>query len=245
VFLNIILNAEQAMRSAGGEGRLEISTKADADGVVASFRDSGPGMSAETLRRIFDPFFTTKDAGEGTGLGLTISYGIIEEHGGRIWAESATGRGTAFHIALPLVTGVASAAAERIAENRAALDAERLRVLVVDDEDSIQQLLTGVLTMEGHTVELAGNGREALDRVEREAFDLIITDIKMPVMSGTDLYAHLRDAGHPLARRLIFITGDTVAPDTRRFLQGVDNAVLPKPFRLRDVRESLRATLAR
>jgi CheY-like chemotaxis protein len=99
--------------------------------------------------------------------------------------------------------------------------------------------------MDGHTVAIAGNGREALDRIAREPFDLVITDIKMPVMGGTDLYAALNDGGSKLARRVIFITGDTVAPDTRRFLEGVDNAVLAKPFRLRDVRETIRATLAR
>jgi CheY-like chemotaxis protein len=99
--------------------------------------------------------------------------------------------------------------------------------------------------MDGHDVEIARNGREALDLVGAETFDLIITDIKMPVMGGPDLYQRLHDGGDKLARRMIFITGDTVAPDTRRFLQGVDNAVLAKPFRLRDVRESVRAALSR
>jgi CheY-like chemotaxis protein len=99
--------------------------------------------------------------------------------------------------------------------------------------------------MDGHEVTIATNGREALHAVEREPFDLIITDIKMPIMGGPDLYRKLRERNNPLARRVIFITGDTVAPDTRSFLQGVDNAVLAKPFRLRDVRESVRAALGR
>lgn len=245
VFLNIIINAEQAMRGDGAE-RLAITTRSANGAVTASFADSGPGMSAETVRRIFDPFFTTKDAGEGTGLGLTISYGIIEEHGGRIWAESTPKRGTTFHVQLPVVAGAAMAAPEtRAPESRAGERVERRRILVVDDEDSIQKLLTGVLEMDGHAVTLASNGRDALDHVEREQFDLIITDIKMPVMGGTDLYTRLRDAGNPLAQRIIFITGDTVAPDTRRFLQSVENAVLAKPFRLRDVRETVRTTLSR
>ena len=245
VFLNIIINAEQAMRGDGGEGAegtLRIRSSISDGNVVVAFHDSGPGMSAETLRRIFDPFFTTKEAGEGTGLGLTISYGIIDDHGGRIWAESEQGRGTTFVIELPIVAGVASVP-RRAAETAPAEAVERRRILVVDDEESIQQLLTGVLEMDGHDVQVANNGREALDRVEREPFDLIITDIKMPVMGGPDLYRHLSDAAHPLARRVIFITGDTVAPETRKFLQGVDNAVLAKPFRLRDVRESVRRAL--
>jgi CheY-like chemotaxis protein len=247
VFLNIVINAEQAMRTDGGEGTLRIGTRTDGRNVLVMFRDSGPGMSAEMARRIFDPFFTTKDAGEGTGLGLTISYGIIEEHGGRIWADSEPGKGTAFHIELPIVAGVAAAptVSENGHESQVASSAERRRILVVDDEENIQQLLTGVLEMDGHDVLHANNGKEALDRLRGETFDLIITDIKMPVMGGPELYKTLHDAGDPLARRIIFITGDTVAPDTRRFLQGIDNAVVAKPFRLRDIRESVAAALAK
>ena len=248
VFLNIIINAEQAMR-AGGEdaaGTLRVRTWSDAGTVSVSFADSGPGMSAETLRRIFDPFFTTKEAGEGTGLGLTISYGIVEEHGGRIWAESAPGRGTTFTIELPLVGGVAAARrAAPTAEPSTLAPRERRRILVVDDEESIQKLLTGILEMDGHNVQIAANGREALDRLSREPFDLIISDIKMPVMGGSELHKQLVDRGSPLARRMIFITGDTVAPETRGFLQTVENDVLAKPFRLRDVRETVRRALAR
>ena len=121
---------------------------------------------------------------------------------------------------------------------------QRKRILVVDDEDSIQKLLTGVLEMDGHSVTIARNGREGLDRIAREAFDLIISDIKMPVMGGAEMHKRLSDDGHPLARRLIFITGDTVAPETRKFLQGVENAVLSKPFRLRDVRDAVARALA-
>ncbi len=254
VLLNIIINAEQAMRGDDGansatrpeSGTLRIATGAANGRITAWFEDTGPGMSAETVRRIFDPFFTTKEAGDGTGLGMTISYGIVEEHGGRIWAESDLGRGSTFFVELPIVAGtVAPAPAPQHEGPIAQIDGESRRILVVDDELSIQQLLTGVLEMDGHDVSLANNGREALDRVARETFDLIITDVKMPVMGGPDLYQHLSDAGNPLARRVIFITGDTVAPDTRRFLQSVDAVVLAKPFRLRDVRESVRTTLAR
>jgi two-component system NtrC family sensor kinase len=250
VLLNIIINAEQAMRTAseadGAEGRLRIGTKAQRGAIIASFADTGPGMSAETLRRIFDPFFTTKDAGEGTGLGLTISYGIIEDHGGRIWAESPAGSGTTFFIELPMLGGSSAAPAPEAAPApvNPAAHAGR-RVLVVDDEESIKELLTNVLEMDNHSVVLASNGREALDLVHREPFDLIISDIKMPVMGGAEMYQRLRDENHPLASRLIFVTGDTVAAETRAFLQGVQNPVLSKPFRLRDVRETVQSVLSR
>jgi two-component system NtrC family sensor kinase len=244
VFFNIINNAEQAMKS-DDEGTLRIRTRNNARTITVSFTDSGPGMTAEVIRRIFDPFFTTKDAGEGTGLGLTICYNIIEEHNGRIWAESTAGQGTTFFIELPIVGGSSAPAPKPEAELAHAVTAERKRILVVDDEDSIQKLLTGVLEMDGHEVIVAKNGREALDVVRRGGVDLVITDMKMPVMGGAELYTNLRDAKDPLASRVIFITGDTVAPDTRRFLQGVDNTVLNKPFRLRDVREAVHAALSR
>jgi two-component system NtrC family sensor kinase len=248
VLLNIIINAEQAMRPGlddGGQGTLRITTRTVRAGVVAaSFADSGPGMSQETLRRIFDPFFTTKEAGDGTGLGLTISYGIIEEHGGRIWAESSS-TGSTFHVELPVLSGTPAKPRPKEDAPQVSSSVDRRRILVVDDEEAIQQLLTGVLEMDGHDVAVANNGREALDRVGKESFDLIITDIKMPVMGGPDMYRRLRDDQNPLAERVIFITGDTVAPDTRKFLQDIDNTVLAKPFRLRDVRESVASALTR
>lgn len=248
VFLNLIINAEQAMRGTmddGSEGTLRISTRANSGTLTASFADSGPGMDDETLRRIFDPFFTTKEAGEGTGLGLTISYGIIDEHGGRIWAESGSGKGTTFHIELPVLEAAVAPARPDADALPPPPAGERRRILVVDDEEAIQKLLTGVLEMDGHDVEVAVNGREALDKVAAQSFDLIISDIKMPVMGGPDMFRRLRETNNALARRVIFVTGDTVAPDTRRFLQEIDNTVLSKPFRLRDVRESVAAALAR
>ena len=105
--LNLLLNAEQAMLAANGHGTLTVRTRKQEGVIRVSFHDEGPGMPPETLRRIFDPFFTTKDTGEGTGLGLTISYGIIDDHGGRIWAESQPNRGATFIIELPIVQGQA------------------------------------------------------------------------------------------------------------------------------------------
>ena len=146
-----------------------------------------------------------------------ISYAFHEQFGYLTACPTNVGTGMRVSVMLHLPALVITQPAAAI---------ERRRILVVDDEESIQQLLTGVLEMDGHDVHVANNGREALDRVGRERFDLIITDIKMPVMGGPDLYRRLSDDANPLARRVIFITGDTVAPETRKFLQGVDNAVL-------------------
>jgi len=241
VFFNVIVNAEQAMLSENGSGTLTVRTRAEGDTIRISFQDDGPGMEPETLRRIFDPFFTTKDTGEGTGLGLTLSYGIIDEHGGRIWAESQPGRGTTFVIELPVVQG-AEQRADPAEEEPTAVAGHS--ILVVDDEESIQRLLGSILEMDGHRVDTARNGRDALERIGRRRYDMVITDIKMPDMDGRGLYQRLLELDAGLARRTVFITGDTVSPDTRKFLESVDNPCLSKPFRVREVRETIAQMLA-
>jgi two-component system NtrC family sensor kinase len=242
VFLNVIINAEQAMLADGGEGTLTVQTRVHQGSIRIVFRDTGPGMTPETLRRIFDPFFTTKDTGEGTGLGLTISYGIIDQHGGKIWAESRPGHGSTFYIDLPIIQGREAVARPEQAEPEAAVAPRS--ILVVDDEESIQRLLGSILELDGHQVEVARNGVEALERIARRRYDLIITDIKMPDMDGRELHRRLAERDASLAHRTIFITGDTVSPDTRTFLQTVNNPCLTKPFRVRDVRETIAQVLA-
>ncbi|MCH8948839.1 MAG: response regulator [Chloroflexi bacterium] len=241
VFLNVIINAEQSMLAASGRGTLTVRTEQRDGAIRISFQDDGPGIDEETLRRIFDPFFTTKDVGEGTGLGLTICYGIIDEHNGRIWAESQPGQGSTFIIELPIVAGAARAADPEV-EQETAVAARS--ILVVDDEESIQRLLGSLLEIDGHHVDTASNGREALERIAGRRYDVLITDIKMPGMDGRDLYERLRKEDPALAERTVFITGDTVSPDTRSFLQRVKNPVLAKPFRIREVRETINGILA-
>ncbi|MDZ4278215.1 MAG: response regulator, partial [Dehalococcoidia bacterium] len=242
VFFNVIINAEQSMLAANGAGKLKVRSRRQDDVLRLSFQDDGPGMEAETLRRIFDPFFTTKETGEGTGLGLTISYGIIDEHAGRIWAESQPGRGSTFIIELPVVQGVEAPAGPEEREPESTVSGRS--ILVVDDEESIQRLLGSILTMDGHQVDIARNGREALERIGRGRYDLIITDIKMPGLDGRSLYQRLLDTDRRLAERTVFITGDTVSRDTRDFLQQVANPCLAKPFTVRQVRETISAILS-
>ena len=245
VFFNLIKNAEQAMIEAHGGGRLTVMTRGQPDGVRISVGDSGPGIAPEVQRRIFDPFFTTKDAGKGTGLGLTICYSIIDEHGGRIWTENLPAGGAVFQVELPV--GVAeereAAAGDLNGVSAAPATVSGKRILVVDDEDSIRALLRDILRLDRHSVELASSGIEAAQRVAEEGFDVIITDMKMPGMDGATFYREVRRRDPAQARRIIFITGDTVSPDTRAFLQRVSNPVLSKPFKIGPLRDAIEAVL--
>ena len=244
VLFNVIKNAEQAMIDAHGGGRLTVVTSGLPDGIRVSIADDGPGIPADIQRRIFDPFFTTKDAGEGTGLGLTICYSIVDEHGGRIWTENLPSAGAVFYIELPV----------GVAEERERSDGDGAssgppaavmgkRVLVVDDEESIRALLRDILVLDRHSVALAATGIEAAQRVEQEPFDVIITDMKMPGMDGAAFYRHVRERDPAQARRIVFITGDTVSPDTRAFLQRLSNPVLAKPFKIGPLRDAIEAVL--
>jgi two-component system NtrC family sensor kinase len=204
-------------------------------------------MSPEVQRRIFDPFFTTKEVGEGTGLGLTICYSIIDDHGGRIWPESRPEGGCIFNIELPV--GVSdlreSAEANGSPTEQPLPTASGRRVLVVDDEVNIRALLHDILRLDQHSVALASSGIEADDLVSKERFDIIITDMKMPGMDGATFYRQVRQRDPAQARRIIFITGDTVSSDTRAFLQRVSNPVLSKPFKIGPLRDAIEAVLER
>jgi two-component system NtrC family sensor kinase len=252
VLFNVIKNAEQAMLDKNGGGKLTVVTRATDEGIAVSIYDDGPAIPPEIARRIFDPFFTTKDPGEGTGLGLTICYSIVDEHGGRIWtenlpptAERPEGAGAVFHIELPVGAEETRVAIDR--GPRGGIEAGKAtgrRVLVVDDEWSIRALLHDILRLDHHEVALAGSGIEAADLAERERFDVILTDIKMPGMDGAAFYRQVLQRSPEQARRIIFITGDTVSPDTRAFLQSISNPVLSKPFKIGPLRDAIEAVLA-
>jgi two-component system NtrC family sensor kinase len=251
VLFNVIKNAEQAMLDAHGSGKLTVVTRGTETGVRVSISDDGPGIPPEIARRIFDPFFTTKEAGEGTGLGLTICYSIIDEHGGRIWTENVlptferpTATGTLFHIDLPLGAPEAIATVTSGPSSMARTSSvSGRRVLVVDDEWSIRALLHDVLRLDQHEVALASSGVEAADLIDRERFDIVLTDMKMPGMDGASFFRHVQERDPEQARRIIFITGDTVSPDTRAFLQSVTNPVLSKPFKIGPLRDAIEAVL--
>ena len=241
VFLNILTNAEQAMRQLRGRGQLVVRTTSTSKGIKISISDDGPGISAAHLSRIFEPFFTTKVVGEGTGLGLSISHGIVRQHGGEIWADSKNGEGTTFHIELPIAGGEAGET-----PNHAAIDApisETKRVLVVDDEPQIRNFLSRSLQLDGLQVDLAGDGEEAWRRLQDQPYDCIILDLKMPGMSGQQLYQAIGVLGQELTKKVIFITGDTVSSETLDFIAAAGSPALTKPVDLDQLRQWVRSSL--
>jgi PAS domain S-box-containing protein len=230
VFLNLIVNAEFAMKKAHDKGNLIITTEAKDGHIRISFRDDGPGMSPEIINKIFNPFFTTKAPGEGTGLGLSLSRSIILEHAGTIGVESEPGKGTNFIITLPVTTKE-----EAISETKADIIASpekvrAARILVVDDEDAIRSLVSKILTTSGHTVDTIGDPDVVLLKLENISYDVVIVDIRMPGMSGMELYDKITEKHPELARKVIFITGDTSDLNVGDYLNQHDLPYISKPF---------------
>jgi len=245
VFLNIINNAHQAMEETEKRGRLTIRTTDCGANIRIEFIDNGPGIPSDKIGKIFDPFFTTKEIGRGTGLGLSLSYGIIKRHDGTIQAESEPGRGAAFIIALPAQRN-ATPTVEKAPEPKSRMEAPSgASILIVDDEETIVDLLAAMLESTGHQVETASNGRRALEMARGRDYDLIISDLKMPGMGGQKLYEAIREIKPQLARRMIFSTGDTASPDTQEFFKRTGNAYLSKPFTLEEVETRVSEVLLR
>jgi len=228
VFLNLIVNAEQAMIDAHGKGLLRLTTRSDVGKILILVSDDGPGIHHENVRRIFEPFFTTKPVGKGTGLGLSICQGIIVEHGGRIDVESTIGRGTTMMIEMPILRWVPQPMPDPALVRVPTVS--RKQILVVEDEPQIRQLFEEVIRNAGHEVHTAANGRIALDLIDQRKFDLIITDVKMPEISGAEFYAALKRKGTALEQRLIFVTGDLMNAETMQFIESTGRAWLGKPF---------------
>jgi CheY-like chemotaxis protein len=195
----------------------------------------------ELQRRIFEPFFTTKAPGVGTGLGLPFCQGIIEGHAGLIRLESQPGAGARFVIDLPVEARPARAlrpqkpAAPAVAAGKA--------ILIVDDEAGIMSALAFLLGRDGYVVNTASNGRLALEKIEEQAYDLILCDLRMPELDGPGLYRELERRAPDLLKRMIFLTGDTLSSETTIFLKSADMPYLSKPFRAADVRRVVQQKL--
>ena len=244
VIVNILTNAEDAIVGFKGGGEITIKIEATDDAVILEFRDDGPGIEPEMLHKIFEPFYTTKAPGEGTGLGLSIYHGIVQQHGGEMWAASEAGAGTSFFVQLPITSVVCASQAphNQSEESRAA---SRGKLLVVDDESAIRQLVAKGLGNDFAEVDQAHSGEAALDMIEASDYDCILLDLKMPGISGIEVFERTVSQNHHIADRIVIMTGDTASPETASFLSNLSNSVIHKPFTLDDVRENISKVLAK
>jgi len=237
VFVNILTNAQQAFGSIDANAQITLGSFESGGRIRITISDNGPGIPVEHQAKIFAPFFTTKDVGTGTGLGLSICYGIIRQHGGDIWADSIQGEGVTFHIELPILAPQVELdffpqpSSPKLTSTR--------HILVVDDEPHIRNLLRRSLESERYMVDLANDGEEAWGKLGNLRYDCILLDLKMPRMSGRELYQLIHQTDEALSRKVIFISGDTVNQATHKFISRTGKPLVTKPFQLEELRSHI------
>jgi CheY-like chemotaxis protein len=242
VLTNLINNAHQAMNAEHNGGTLTLRTLVRPDRrVCIEVGDDGPGIPAEVLPKIFDPFFSTKKQGRGTGLGLSVSFGIVRDHGGELLVDSRTGSGTTFSVVFPVYVAQEASAQKELS---ASPQIDGKEILVVDDEEMIVELYLQLLQALGHSIDTASTGVEALRKIEERDYDLVITDIKMPRMSGIQLYEKTMEIKPAMRRRFIFITGDMNSLTSKQFSTVTDNPCLLKPVNIEKIEATIREVLA-
>jgi len=235
VFVNIVANAEQAISAARDHGTLSVKLSVDGTYVRVSFTDDGVGISPEAVGKIFDPFFTTKRPGGSSGLGLAICLAVVKEHGGRIETESEFGAGAAFHILLPITPDAIStppftppSPAKPALASIGALSGHS--VVLIDDEESIREIVQEGLLARGMHVEALGSSEAALAHLRTRVCDIVICDFNLPGMNGEQLFERLRLELSDRMPRFVFMTGDLFDPAAAERYRRAGAAILQKPF---------------
>ncbi len=243
----LLKNSFQAVSPATSAGRVVVRAATNSGPVHLIVEDNGPGVPEHLQSKIFEPFFTTKDVGAGTGLGLSIAHSIATEHEGKIrYRRSALG-GACFDIEFPARPVAAVAPEEETVivpcpPTRPVVP--EARVLIVDDEQALAELLGEMLELHGYTVTVCCDPKDALQRLDASPYDLMISDFRMPGMDGRQLYQSAIARRPELARRFIFLTGDVVTPETKSFLESTGNPHLAKPFQIQKVEAAIAHLLA-
>lgn len=251
VLHNLITNARQAIQANDTSGHVTIRVALQQHEIVLTIDDTGPGIPRHILPRLYTPFFTTKAQGEGTGLGLAITYGIIKAHKGQIeagnWGRPRVngglpGEGGArFRIRLPAVKAAAPQP-EPLAEPVRRLNPTQKRCLIVEDEPLLARSTQKYLTRVGFEAHVSLRAEDAVARLEAgENYDVILTDLRMPGMSGEDLYRYLEEERPDLACRVVFTSGDVASADAHNLLEKTQRPMLAKPYELSELNAVLRA----
>jgi two-component system NtrC family sensor kinase len=236
VLLNLVINAQQSLQEQAPPRRIRVTSRFDraANLVRVAVADNGPGIPAHLRARVFEPYFTTKPIGVGTGVGLAVSLGIVEAHGGTLTVASSSDGGAVFTIALPV--GAVEREVPAVATPEKPAVPGRRTVLIVDDEPEIRDALSEILGGARHRVVAVASGREALDRMAAEHYDAILADIRMPDLDGRALYQEIERRWPGRAARVVFVTGDTLASTLREFVSESGRPVIEKPFMPNEVR---------
>jgi len=237
VFTNLVLNAVDAMPQGG---KLHVNCRTEGDRVVARVTDSGQGMTEEIRAKLFDPFFTTKGA-RGTGLGLSVVYGIVTRHDGKITVDTAVGRGTTFAVDLPACPELRL----RPAGGDGASLPDRIKpgkILVVDDESAVADVVRDILESAGHAVETVGSGREAMEKMDGGSYDLVFTDLGMPDMSGWEVAERIRETRPAIPVALVTGWGNSL-DEAEAKKRGVA-AIVHKPFEIDELVRTTQILLA-
>ena len=245
VFLNLIVNAEDAIGDAQSRpGAIHIKTMLEGGRIHATIADNGSGIHARDMARIFDPFFTTKEKHRGTGLGLSICAEIVKDHGGELYAWSTYGSGSTFTLELPVRDQVEEEEA-RPAPSSQAQSLRGKNILVIDDEIHITELIFDVLARHGARIDLANSGVEGLNQIKKKDYDVIICDQRMPGISGQRLYRLVEALNSDMRNRFLFVTGDVVNTQTKRFFLQAGVQYIRKPFKIQELVDAIEGILSR
>jgi PAS domain S-box-containing protein len=236
VIINLMNNSLQAMADNTRPSRLRLCTRSVADKVQLVVEDSGPGVPPDLQSKIFEPFFTTKEVGTGTGLGLSLAHSMMTEHKGRVFYEQSSLGGAGFVLEFPAAAGETAVpggdTTRLMAKPAASLATGSGRVLVLDDEKGIAEMLSEMLDLLGYETRVCHAATQALEWMGKEEFDAVISDFRMPGVNGEQFYRLVAEQRPELARRIIFLTGDVMNEETSKFLGSIGNPHMAKPFDL-------------
>lgn len=243
VLMNLLVNAEEALRDWPGPRSLRVSTSDVAGRVFIDVQDSGPGIDVTPQSRVFEPMFTTRTGRGGRGFGLAVSRAIVQQHGGTLHVASIPGSGATFTLSLP-ASGTPAVTVDLADQHVGAEKKRTRRLLLIEDEETLSAAISRYLRREGYEVDVASGGRDALKLLESERYDLIMLDLRMHDMSGDEVYRVIEARDPAQAARVLFVTGDLHRPEAAEFVRSTGRTALAKPFQLADLQTRIAQLVA-